>query len=64
MFSCESVIAICMILVVFLAGIGAVLGCVDYMNKYDETTPAEKEEEFFTNAEVMRVAQVIFGLIE
>ncbi len=53
-----------MILVVFLAGIGAVLGCVDYMNKYDETTPAEKEEEFFTNAEVMRVAQVIFGLIE
>lgn len=63
MFSCESVIAICMILVVFLAGIGAVLGCVDYMNKYDETTPVEKEE-FFTNAEVMRVAQVLFGLIE
>lgn len=65
MFSCETMIIICIILIVFLVGLCTVLLNVDYFIKYDEESRSNgNEDTFFTNAEVMRIADVLSELFE
>ena len=65
MFSCETMIIICIILIVFLVGLCTVLLNVDYFIKYDEEAHSNgNEDTFFTNAEVMRIADVLSELFE
>ncbi|MBR3838266.1 MAG: hypothetical protein IKJ75_00875 [Clostridia bacterium] len=65
MFSCETMIIICIILIVFLVGLCTVLLNVDYFIKYDEEARSNgNEDTFFTNAEVMRIADVLSELFE
>ncbi|MBE7067099.1 MAG: hypothetical protein E7385_06065 [Ruminococcaceae bacterium] len=64
MFSCETFIVIVVVLIVFTAGIGAVLGCVRQVIRYDTKETAIYHERDVTNGEVMRVAQVLFDYLE
>ena len=53
-----------LVLVVFVAGIGAVLGSVDLVMIYDQREDEIYERKDVINGEVMRVAQVLFDYIE
>ena len=65
MFSCESIIVICIVLIVFLSGICAVLLNVNYFVEYDETVSINNgDSTYFSNTEVMRVAEVLGEIIE
>ena len=63
-FTCETLIVMSIVLVVFVAGIGAVLGSVDLVMIYDQREDEIYERKDVINGEVMRVAQVLFDYIE
>ena len=64
MFSCEMFFVVVIVLIIFVAGIGAVLGSVEMVISYNERETAEYTEGNIINGEVMRVAQVLFDYLE